>query len=63
VNHENEPVPGDVSVCIECGIFLTFTSEVLALLSESDYESLDTETRFQLQRAKQAIQAIQRQNE
>lgn len=54
------PQVGDVSLCIECAVMLEYTETAVTLLADEKYAAFDTETRFQLQRAKQAIEAIHR---
>lgn len=47
---DEAPSPNDVSVCIECGVYLSYDKDLnLHLLSDNDFKSLSTSVKSQLE--------------
>ncbi len=51
-----QPKPGDVTICIECGLLMTFTPELdLRAMTNEEEEALPERNRLLLRRARATI--------
>lgn len=56
IGEDAVPVPGDLSICFECGEYLYFESDMnLGVLPDLLFHEQDNETRYQLIKARKLI--------
>ena len=60
-DNTHAPVPGDYSVCLQCGAFLRFGSRLrLGRISKLEMEQMDADTLMELSRVQRAISTMRK---
>lgn len=59
IDHEDEPKPGDLTLCIRCAAYLQFDDDLqLEIFPEVELLDLPDDTRLLLVRGRQAIKTV-----